>query len=484
MMIAENTTEIKIDRDYTSRVIKDFISNTTENDTNEVQDLKSRGRKQYFNRQEILKALSQLQQTFKAVYIPGQSVNINTDDFKSALLNSVAKLNKTAIPRNMNQIDGRTIDFVEMLFGAFLRNQNISDAVKTLLLRLQIPVIKTSMLDNNFFYDHKHPARNVLDTIAHIGIGIEDKDNTVYQTMDLIIEQLIRSFDQNTISFCTALNSLNRLIEIENKKLKENEKQTRQKIIQEHARQIVLTELQFHTMKTRIPKPVQPLILNHWSTLMFHRYIRHGKDSIQWKEATNILRLLIETLKPISSANQWRSLNAIHMEVVSSITHVLNGTNQNKEKVFMAINNLKRIYEKTLKESEFYQANHSGKANKAETLKNLSADSTDNNGPTPMEQQIHLAKKKINRLPIEAKPNTWFEIFTEDGRPVRRLKLSVIIQEDARLIFVDRLGVKVLEKDAEEFTRELSNKQSRMIADHSIFDHALSQVISSIAANR
>lgn len=465
------------DSEYISKVIKDFITNTDNKTT-----ARPSSRNNFFNRQDVIKALSGIQLSYKPEYIPGQKVNINTEGFKYALMNSMAKLNNSAVPRSMNQIDGRTIDFVEMIFGAFLRDKNVSHAIKSLLLTLQIPVVKTSLLDNNFFYDIKHPARNVLDTVAHIGIGIEDSNDTVYKTMELIIEQLLRSFEQNTVSFRTALASLKRLTDIEQKKQKQNEQQTRQQILHEHARQIVLTELQFHTMSIKIPKPVQPLILNHWSTLMFYRYIKFGKNSEQWNEATDLLNLMIQTLKPVSSKEEWMSMQNIHMGIVNTIKELLADTNQNKEKVFMAVNNLKNTYRKILTESEYFEETDIPE-NTHHTLESIPAPDTDK-GPSPIDVKIETARVKIENLPEQVKPGTWFEIYTGKDHPVRRLKLSVIIQEDARLVFVDRLGIKVLEKDAEEFTKELANNLSSMLDDHSVFDHALSQVIHSISSSK
>ena len=84
-------------------------------------------------------------------------------------------------------------------------------------------------------------------------------------------------------------------------------------------------------------------------------------------------------------------------------------------------------------------------------------------------------------MPEIIKPNTWFEVFSDYSHPVRRLKLSIILNEQAKLIFVDCMGNKVLEKNLKKFVTELKNDQSRIINDHSIFEYALSMVIISIA---
>ncbi|HEY9052389.1 MAG TPA: DUF1631 family protein [Gammaproteobacteria bacterium] len=466
-----------------SKVISDYLTNDDSGAEQTRSAAAGASRKSCFNRLEVIEALSKLQPIYRAEYVPGRKTNINTDDFKKALLNTMAKQKTGILTKSMNQIDGRTVDFVEMIFGAFLRDHNISDAIKSLLLMLQIPVIKIALLDHKFFYNNKHPARHTLDTIAHIGIGIEDRENTVYKTMQLINEQLLNTFDKNPISFKTAQASLNRLENIEKEKLEQTEKQTQKQIFMEHARHVVLTELQKQIGKTELPKAVHPLILKYWSTLMLHRFVRFGKESKQWIESVDTLHKLIASLQPLKNKADWNYLHNNHMLLVAIASRALEETNQSKEHVYSAIESLKRTYKKILDETQFDNHHHSG-----ETTSNFMelTHRAHNSNKSSSDKDLALAKarQKVDRLPYEVRPGVWFEIFIGANKPIRRLKLSVIIMEEARLVFIDRLGVKVIEKDAAVFAAELASKQSKVIADHSVFDHALGQVISSIAATR
>ncbi len=471
-----DTSDIK-DTEYLSKVINDFVRNSS-NGANAARA--SAAGKNFFNREDVIKSLTNIQQSYKSDYVPGQKVNINTEKFKTALLNSMAKISNVAIPKSINQIDGRTIDFVEMIFGAFLRDQNISDVIKSLLLRLQIPVIKTSLIDNNFFYKNDHPARVLLDKVAHLGIGIEDKSNTVYQTINLIIEQLLRSYDRNVVSFRTALTSLQRLESIEGQKLKQNEDVTRKQIIQEHARQLILSELQYHTMNIKLPKPVQPLLLKNWSTYMFSCYLKFGKSSYEWQESIDILKIVTKSLSPITSDKQFISLQNSYQDIVHTIEEKLATTKQNKERAFMAISNLKRHYEKSIKDSEFFEENKPHKLKSIPIQESIFADKS-NDDLSPVEKMQKTASQKIAEIPEYVKPGVWFKIYTDETHPPRRLKLSIITKENAKLIFVDRKGEKIIEKDADVFCKELLEEKSQMLEDHSVFDKALSQVIAQIA---
>jgi len=82
-------------------------------------------------------------------------------------------------------------------------------------------------------------------------------------------------------------------------------------------------------------------------------------------------------------------------------------------------------------------------------------------------------------LPSNVMPGMWFQIHAGEGKS-RRCKLSVIILEDEKLIFVTHEGEVVSEKSFEEFTNELDCGTSKIIMGHSVFDYALNSVITKL----
>ena len=478
-IIDNSKTNIKKtdDQEDVSKIINDFIHGDDED--NKRQSRSAPASKQFYGRDDIIQALTNLQQTYQPLYVAGEKTRVTTDDFKMSLLNSMAKLRPGTSMRSVAAIDAKTIDFVEMVFDAFMDDSNISSVIKNLLLRMQIPIIKLAMLDSKLFQNRKHPGRNVLDKIAHIGIGIDSTDNTLFQTLELIVQQLLYGYDKNIISFQTALTSLNRLHvnETENQNVKE--KLTQKKILQEHGRQIVLIELQYHVKNNYIPQQIQPLILKYWATLMLYRYLQHGNESEEWNEAITLLKLLVNSLQPINDQNQWFYLNNSYQELSQRIEELLFETKQDQSKLTESIEHLVKIFTEMLEQSEFKpdEPDFDESAFDTITLEQLTNQISSDATITPMQEEADQNRQKLTLLPSYVKPGGWYEIFVSDDSAKRRLKLSVIIMEDACLVFVDRLGVKVLDKDAEVFAEELEQGKSAFLADDSIFDNALSRVI-------
>ena len=456
------------------------------------------GNAQYYDRRDIVKALSNLQHNFRQQNEVTDFVDAET--FKRALLIDMGSRHGGTLTKQVNQLDEKTIDFIEMLFEVIVEDNSISDLVTNLLLRLQIPVIKVAMLDQEFFSYGEHPCRKVLDLIARIGTGINDKDDDTYAALEDIVDHLLEEFDLDIISFQTAVDQLNTLIEDEQQRTEVTEKQTQKSVLQEHARQIVLTELQFLVANKQLPKAVHPLILKNWSTLMFHCYIRSGKNSKEWNNSVRVLKSLLNSLQAITSHSAWLTLNNSFRARIETVQDMLLQTKQDRDTIAVSIQALADTYQNMLEESEYkhpplhdsflndeVDAQQDGElfiedindTAEFDALPDIEADSLE---PSPLDQQIESSRDKIAQLPADVKPGVWFEIFVAEDKPVRRLKLSVIIMEEATLVFVDRHGVKVIEKDAEEFAGELASEQSRPIADHSVFDHALGQVINSLSS--
>ena len=212
---------------------------------------------------------------------------------------------------------------------------------------------------------------------------------------------------------------------------------------------------------------------------MYSCYLRFGKTSYEWQESIDILKIVTKSLAPLDSHDDWKSLKSSYLDITHTVEEKLQTTKQNKEKAFLAISNLKRHYEASLEGSEYYQ--EAAKTESVSIKDSVFADMS-NDELSPVEKLAKSSETKLSELPDYVKPDVWFKIFTGEGQPPRRLKLSLITPETAQMVFVDRKGTKVIEKDVNTFCEELQSSKSVMLEDHSVFDHALCQVISHIAS--
>ena len=434
--------------------------------------------KKLFARKDVLKSLNKLQK--KLLKLGAQATLSDNKEIKESLMKEMGIDKNDPIAKEMAVLDERSIDFVGMMFDAITTDENISPVITDLIMQLQIPVIKVAVTDEALFTNEQHPARNVLNLIPQAGKGVTDKDDRVYSELDNIVNTILNEYEIDTDCFDDAVDTLYDLIENEERLAKAKEQEEKTTIIRDHARGVVISELRNLTSNKQIPETIQPLLLKNWSTLMFNRHIKHGKESYEWMESILLLKLLLKCLQPINKKSQWTFLNNNHTALVEAVNDELYDTKQDKDDIDKKLSLLEETFLSMLD-----NAGYSIEQTETDEIETTAQETID----TDLEQELEMAKQeaqialnKISRLPANVKPGVWFEVFNGEDKAVRRLKMSVILSEAAKIIFVDRKGIKVIEKDAGDFAEELNQNMSRVLADHSTFDHALGKVIGSMAA--
>ncbi len=452
------------------RVLGNYIGgapitpNTTDRSSVSHGDFFPESTAQHFGHQEIIQALSNVQSLPQ--FEQPSEVRFDAEAIKQAVLAEIAKQSGGAVTKRINTIAEKTIDFIELIFDAIIDDEDISDTIKALLLRLQIPIIKASMSDQEFFIYDEHPARVLLDSIADVGVGITDHTDEMYKHLDKIVSNILGEYDLSTDTFQTALDNLNSFIEAQDAKAREKEQEEQQQLLRKHARATVLKALRATTTGKSLPEGLHPLILKRWPTLMFNHYLKNGKENDGWVNLVLTLRHIVESVQPILTAEQLAKLNAEKDKLFEQTEKYLNISSNSKKDV----QGIMDTYRETLQQ-------HIDDANFSEDEVSVAEETISQAEPVaeaPIEEEQDTDKPT---LPSSVMPGMWFQLHMGDDEVPRRCKLSVIIVEDANLMFVNHKGELVVEKSFEEFNDEVANNKTKMIMGHSAFDHAFKAVI-------
>lgn len=471
-----------------SRIVNEFMSGDMTISENELelpesflrtptqQDIEG---KNCYQRKEVLKALSSLQRKISSLSDADKC--LTTEEIKQELLSDISKENGGIVDRQVNLLDERSIDFVGMMFNAIADDNTVSEIMTSLIYQLQVPVMKVAMIDRTLFDNEGHPARETVDLLTTAGKGINAKEDHLYDELEQVVDDILDKFDIDIESFVKAVIELEKILQKEEELTCETERQQQKQILQEHARKIVITQFKMLFYDKKLPDNVRPLVLKHWSTLMLNRYIRHGRDSTQWLQSVLLLKLLLKCIQPIKYKSQYELLKQNHEALIEAVNDELYETQQDKEDIERQVDELKRCFMSMIDEYGYKVVDEGV----CEVTEEVADDNSVDDAEAELKrikQEADIAKQKIAKLESSARPGMWFEIFDGEDKPVRRLKLSVILTDAAQLIFVNRKGVKVIEKDAEDFAMELEQDRSRVLADHSTFDHALGNVMTALAA--
>lgn len=472
-----------------SEIVSDFIGN------NNVSEGSYEGGTQYYGHSDVLTALSKMQSaTHQQVQKESPVVQkIDATEIKQALLSTIASEQGGAITKQVNQSIEKIIDFIKLIFDAIIDDESITDTIKALLLTLQIPVIKASMIDQGFFVEDDHPARKLLDRLAEVGVGITSNKDVLYISINKVIYTLLDEYSQDINAFVSALEGIEKIISDRSGEAKEKEKESQLKAQKVHARKVVLWTLRKSTFGKKLPVPLHKLLLKLWPTIMFNHYINKGKENDEWINLVTTLHELIENIQVPTNNDEFKELKANHMPLSVRVERQLNKYRKVKEHKKEAIAALKNTFndlldsytpiddvEPLLPENEDAltaseeEIIHALDGVKDEVLIDESNKESEVDPDEPVNQ-----RDKLKQLPSEVRPGVWFQLTADNDR-VRRLKLSIILIEEALLVFVDHNGDQVAERIADDFAEELKMGKASIIMGHSVFDSAMSTVFETI----
>lgn len=460
----------------------------------------------YYSQQQVMTALTDLQAP--AGDLSQTPLVFDANQIKKAVLSSIGESEGGAVTKAVHHVSEKTIDFIKLIFDAIIDEDSITDEIKTLLLSLQIPVIKAAMLDADFFVDDQHPARQLLDKIAEAGVGVSEHHDPVYIDIEKIVRKLLKDYDEDVVAFTVALDELKTLTEEIYRKARETEAESQKTIKMAQAKSIVLREIRKITIGKELPEGIRTLVLKMWPSMMFNHFLKSGKANDEWVELLMILQKIIESVQPINSKEELEELGLSTRDIVEATRAKLSNSKKGKQVVDKVMLDLEATYETLMAtpdipeeaaeeiveeqetpevDADLLEQTANAELTEAATA---SVDSTANEETLeiaheeaheePEEDPEIIARGKIAKLPEGVSPGAWFIVYNGEDRPVRRLKLAVILVHDASMVFVDHLGNVVIEKDADIFAEEVEKGLSGLIMQHSVFDHALHSALETI----
>jgi hypothetical protein len=425
---------------------------------------------QFYGHDDVLSALSSIQ--INPEFSSSGELKFDAEAIKQAVLSEIGKTSGGVVTKRINRIAEKTIDFIELIFDAIIEDEDISDTIKALLLRLQIPVIKASMVDQEFFIYDDHPARVLLDKIAEVGIGVTEHSDEVYIELDRIITKLVNEFELQTSSFQEALDELHDFVSAREEVARQQEEETQRQVLREHARSTVLKSLRSVTTGKTLPKAIHALVLQSWPTLMYNHYLNHGKENDEWVTILETLRDIIHSAQPLKTAGDLDNLLSTKDKLVETTLEYLNRTNQSKKDIETVIQGLEEVHQIHIDNADFAEEELEP-AQEEQQAEQITAAASE--PETPEEEE-----PSGPQLPSNIMPGMWFQIYMGEDDPLRRGKLSVIIVQDSKLVFVNYQGGIIVEKSFEEFIDEIKQGKSKVIMGHSAFDHALNRVVTDL----
>lgn len=259
---------------------------------------------------EVLGALSELQHTVLG------AAPVNVDEawqtqgsVRLALFRQlgIAEGEGAAARRRFAEPEQDVIDVISMLFEFILDDRNLPDAMKALLSRLQIPMLKVAILDRGFFASKNHPARRLLNSLARAAVGwVDDGDrspNSLYGRVEAVVLRVLTEFSDDMAlfkaldeQFSADLEREARGAEIAEERIAQvNRGQEQLKLARAKVREQLELRIQANPP---LPQPVHDLLWDGWKDVLLLALLREGEDSAAWRVNLQIADRLLWSVRP------------------------------------------------------------------------------------------------------------------------------------------------------------------------------------------
>jgi Protein of unknown function (DUF1631) len=242
-------------------------------------------------------------------------------DIKQAL-NNLLVTEMPSQAMSMGEVDHDAINLVAMLFQFILDDRNLAAPMKALIARLQIPLIKVAMLDKSFFSKGGHPARKLLNEIAHASIGWMQTENIerdpLYVKVESVVSRLLNEFEGDASLFDEILTDFIAFLEIDRRRSGLVAQRTVNaedgKAKTEMARTRVQDVLNEKVAGKSLPKVVITLLEEAWSNVLFLIYLKEGEEK-NWNNALKVVDELLWSVEPMKDTSSRQRL----LKVVPSL---------------------------------------------------------------------------------------------------------------------------------------------------------------------
>lgn len=381
----------------------------------------------------------------------------------------------------LNEFDEDLINLVSMLFEFILDDYNLSAPVQVLISRLQIPILKVVIRDKSFFSQASHPARRLLNSMARAGIGWSTSDektkDKLYNQIHNIVQRILNEFTGDVALFETLNQEFDQFLEKENRKSSLVEQRTREsergRIKSQQAQETVDNLLRQKVARYKLPETIHDILINGWSRVMFLAYLRDDVEH-RWNESVRVVDDLIWCLHPHQEDDERDQWVRVVPSLLKTLRAGLEEVSYNSSKLDVMIGHLKHELAEAFRTNAAIEARQDSPAEPEEDIATLHQ--------TAVERQQQLEDAAISEYVTQIDTidiGNWVEFRLVNGASFR-CKLSAIIEEADCFVFVNRMGLKVIEKNRIELAHEMRRGRLTLLEQGALIDRALDAVVGSL----
>ena len=435
--------------------------------------------------------------------------------------------------RGLERVDDDVISLVSMLFDFILDDDQLPAALKLLIGRLQLPVLRLAIADKSFFSRSSHPARKLINELARATLGWSDHADLtrdkLYAQIEQTVERLLAVNDPEPALFAELHSELSDFVRQEQRRSERLEQRTRDaeegRARVDAARHAVATALNQMLLGQSLPVVALDLLRDAWSQHLQMLALREGEDSPAWRDSLALAEALVQSFAVVDEADKAErsaAASAVREQMLDKMAASGLDSPQRVQQMRLLAQTHARLFAPApaVKQAEPPEASVDevaklatpAAAEVAATAQapvdalpaaplNDKADAASTEAPAEPVADLVQVVAPVLESPVAEEPaelvtdlpdsksqawvaslhvGSWFAFSKEAGAQEQRCKLAAHISFNKKFIFVNRAGAKVAEFTENNLMHHYEQGLIRLLDDNQLFDRALESVIGNL----
>ncbi len=414
---------------------------------------------------QLLAAIDQLQQSrlvgIGKIILAGNEMPVQDlhADNQQLRLHLQQILDADSLPQ-LSMDDLKIVDLVSKLFEFVLNDKQLPSCVRATLSFLHTPYLKIAFADADFFHQHQHPARQLLNVLAAAGTRWVDNQGRsefyVYEQIQQTVWRVLEAFEQDMKLVARLLVEFNGYLQKVELRVHLLERRATEKARgEDRLRQVKLRvnkELHQRMQGSDLPPAIMFFFLQPWTDYMMLLLLRYGDKSEAWRQALGLIEDLLWGLEIGGDSEEMIRWQQHFPGIEATVQKGLETIDYDRGKARRLMQAMIRAYEQR-----------------------ASNEQTEGDNRALIEKLQRLAERRLSEVSQDAQANnleqemleqlclmdfdTWFEF--QDGR---REKVTWFSYATRRFLFVDRAGKQTRIRKGLELARAMLAGEVRMIA--------------------
>lgn len=437
-----------------------------------------------FTQSELLNALGHVSLETEAANAPYT--------IREALDTVFVHAEQSGQPRCLQAGDEDTINIVALFFDYILQDQQIPAPFQALIARLQIPILKVALQDKDLFDNTSHPARLLINLVADLALRWQGAEDYTRDPLYLHIEKIVQAAHAERTPTATFFQqqyaALSEYIDMEAQRIALVEQRTRTaaegKARVDQATRQLQGILWQRLHDKSLPDFVGLFLLQSWYRVLHFILLRHGLESTYWLKGIQVVDDLVWALQAPSDEKSKARLERLVPKLIVRLhsglkllgptaNTALEQLRQTKELLVVIQQGGNPAANRYSFNELVRKVGHHESMQPQKTWRDLTALERQQ-----IKQQAihHRYLQQVNGL----ETGTWFVYQDTLRNKSTRCKLASRLDNLDRFLFVNRLGMRVLELDKQQVAMLFEQGELQVLERTQLFDRALDNIVTGL----